>query len=138
MKPNAFVPTPMGAAARFGLFLVPLFLPIVLLALASSAARAQLPSSVLVVNVGNDVIRAGLSLTHLGVGEMGDQYAVGGTFLSRTKKAPGQVVLHLVTSSGKSLSRTARLQAAPLGNYGFVVLLPKEEGTLKVVNITIH
>lgn len=111
---------------------------VLILIMASLPAPAQMPSSVLVINIGNDVTRAGLSLTHLGVAEMGDQYTVGGTFLSRGGKAPRQVVLHMVTSSGKSISRTGQLQSAPLGNYAFLIMLPKDEGPLKVINITSH
>lgn len=105
-------------------------------ALLAGVAAAQMPSSVLVVNVGADVIRAGLSLTRFGVAEMGDNYTVGGTFMARGGKLPKQVVLHMVTSSGKSISRTGQLQGAPMGTYGFLVFLPKDEGQLKMVSIT--
>lgn len=102
----------------------------------ASHPQIQMPSSILVVNVGSDVIRAGLSLTRVGIAEMGDNYTVGGTFLGRGGKVPGEVTLHLVTSSGKSIRKSGRLQAAPMGNYAFLVLLPKEEGQIKVISIT--
>lgn len=101
-----------------------------------SVSRAQMPTPVLVVNVSDDLVRRGLSLTRFGVAEMGDQYTVGGTFQGRGGKVPRQIVVNLTTSSGKKVSRPTPLQAAPLGNYAFLVFLPMDEGTIKFVSIS--
>ena len=109
----------------------------VLLLPAAPAARAQMPSSLLMVNVSNEIVRANLTLTRIGVAQVGNQYTVGGTLVALGKKVPGQVVLRLVTSSGHSLKRSSPLQAAPFGSYGFLVFLPMDEGTIKMVTLSL-
>lgn len=98
----------------------------------------RMPSSLLMVNVGTDVIRAGLSLTRIGIADMGDQYTIGGTFVGHGKSVPSQVTLHMITSTGKSVRKSGALQSAPLGMYAFLVLIPKEDGEIKVISITGH
>jgi hypothetical protein len=109
----------------------------VALALCAAPSTAQDKDSLLVVNVSDDVIRAGLSLTKVGVAEVGDQYAVGGSFLGTKPNAPSRVTIKVMTHTGKSVKRTGRLQKAIIGNsYGFVVFLPRSDGALKLVNIS--
>lgn len=104
----------------------------------SRSQMPELPTSLLVVNVGSDIVRAGLSLTRIGVAEMGDQYTVGGTFIARGSKVPSGISLHLLTSTGRSITKSGPLRSAPLGNYVFLVMLPKDEGVLKAIAITIR
>lgn len=123
----------MTASARAVLaaILVALLLP------APDLAHAQMPSSVLMVNVSNEIVRAQLSLTRLGVAEVGNQYTVGGTVVAFGKKVPKQVVLRMVTSSGHRIQRSSPLQQAPFGAYGFLVFLPMDEGAIKMVTLSL-
>lgn len=104
---------------------------------APRVAHAQMPSSVLMVNVSNEIVRAQLTLTRIGVAEVGNQYTVGGTLVALGKKVPSQVVLRMLTSSGRSIKRSSRLQSAPFGAYGFLVFLPMDEGTIKMVTLSL-
>ena len=102
-----------------------------------SPARAQLPGALLMVNVSNELVRAHLSLTRIGVAEVGDKYTVAGTVVGLGKKMPDKVVLRIVTSNGQRLTRSSRLQSTPIGSYGFLVWVPKDEGALKIVTISL-
>lgn len=123
----------MNAPSRTALYPV----VVALLLLSSHAVHAQMPSSVLMVNVSNELVRANLSLTRLAVAEVGDQYTVGGTVVGRGRKIPKQVVLRVLTSTGHRLARSSRLQSGPFGAYGFLVLMPKDEGIIKMVTISL-
>lgn len=115
---------------------LPLLVLLMAMLVAAAPSRAAGGDSILMVNVADDVIRSGLSLTKLGIAEVGDQYAVGGNFLGTSKNTPERVTLKMVTGSGKSISRTSRLQKTILGNYGFVVFLPRTDGQIKLINIS--
>ncbi|MBM3463037.1 MAG: hypothetical protein FJX76_13120 [Armatimonadetes bacterium] len=106
-----------------------------LIVILTSSSRSQAPHEVMVVNISDSVVRAGLSLTKLGVAEVGDQYAIGGTFHATKGKIPEKLSLKILTESGKSVKRIGRLQRALLGTYGFVVFMPREEGQIKLINI---
>lgn len=115
-----------------------LLLIALLLALATPpAARAKSDDgSILAVNVGGDVVKSGLSLTRIGVAEVGDQYAVGGTFIATKGKFPSQITVKVLTESGRRITRTGRLQRTVIGGLAFVVFLPRQEGAIKLINIS--
>ena len=98
-------------------------------------ARAQ-ENTVLVVNVDDSLIRAGLALSKLGVAEVADQYTVAGTFVAARKTGIKGVVLKVLTSSGKTITRNAQFQGALLGAYGFLVFVPRQDGEIKMITLT--
>lgn len=98
-------------------------------------ARAQ-ENTILVVNVDDSLIRAGLALSKLGVAEVADQYTVGGTFVAARKTGIKGVVLKVLTSSGKTITRNAQFQGSLLGSYGFLVFVPRQDGEIKMITLT--
>ena len=98
-------------------------------------ARAQ-ETTILVVNVDDSLIRAGLALSKLGVAEVADQYTVAGTFVAARKTGIKGVVLKVLTSSGKTITRNAQFQGALLGAYGFLVFVPRQDGEIKMITLT--
>ncbi len=103
----------------------------------SSQAQAQMPQTVVAVNVSAAVVRAGLSLTRIAVAEAEGHFAILGTFYGRGKKLPHRVVVNVVTSSGKHTRSSAVLQDGPLNNKVFIVFLPRENGTVKLIDLSL-
>lgn len=135
--PDAVPGEQLSSKNRVPEFVRHISLIVVALLLCASAAFAQEDeNSILAVRIGGDVVKAGLSLTRIGVAEVGDQYAVGGTFIATRSKTPSQVTVKVLTVKGKSIKRTGRLQPAVGVGLAFVVFLPRQDGAIKLVTIT--
>ena len=112
------------------------FVVMVIAFVATTPRERSQDSTVLMINVDDRIIRSGLALSKLGVAEVVDQYTVGGTFTAARKPSINGVVLKVLTSSGKTITRNAQFQGALLGGYAFVVFLPRQDGEIKMITIT--
>jgi hypothetical protein len=102
----------------------------------TAPSHSQGENSVLGVNVDGAIIRDGLALTKLGVAEMGDNYAVAGNFVATHHEGvPHSVSVSLLTSRGRNVTKEGHLRRTLMGNHAFVVMLPRQEGEIKVITI---